>query len=218
MCKCIKNNLGKIIGYSVCIVLILTVMLLRLFVGTVINVSGESMVPTFNDGDFILTSAVYDSTELNVGDIVILKENGKYLVKRIYGTPNTTTDIDIIKHIPAVQLGDNEYYVVGDNYQVSRDSRSFGPIQRDDIKFKYAGVSWTGTSFFITAALPVILLIAAITIVAVPADKRKTITEEAPMDNNTKMVLNESAPEAQETTEQPECEYTDCDALTTPTN
>ena len=109
MCKCIKNNLGKIIGYSVCIVLILTVMLLRLFVGTVINVSGESMVPTFNDGDFILTSAVYDSTELNVGDIVILKENGKYLVKRIYGTPNTTTDIDIIKKITYRHFNSGEW-------------------------------------------------------------------------------------------------------------
>lgn len=218
MCKYLKNNLGKIIGYSVCIALMLVVVCLRLFVGTVINVSGESMVPTFNDGDFILTSVVHDNTELDVGDIVILKENGKYLVKRIYGTPNTTTDIDIIKHIPAVQLGDNEYYVVGDNYQVSRDSRSFGPIQRDDIKFKYAGIHWTGTSFFMTAALPVILLVAALTIVTIPADKKKTTAVEAPADDNAEMVNDESAPEAQETTEQPECEYTDCDALTTPTN
>jgi signal peptidase I len=217
MGKKIKQNLGKIIGYSVCIALMIGIICLRLFVGTVITVSGESMVPTFNDGDYILTSVVHDNDKLNVGDIVILKEDGLYLVKRIYGTPNTTTELDIVKNIPSVSLGDDEYYVVGDNYEVSRDSRSFGPVSRDAIKFKYAGIRWNLTTFLISVALPVVLLVAAITIVAIPADKKKVGAK--PVANAEPECIEEMSDiESVVQAETTECEYADCEELATTNN
>lgn len=213
----IKKNLGKIIGYSVCAALMVSIICLRLFVGTVITVSGESMVPTFNDGDFILTTILHDNDTLNVGDIVILKEDGKYLVKRIYGTPNTTTDIDIVKNIPAVELGDDEYYVVGDNYEVSRDSRSFGPVKRDSITFKYAGVRWNQVTFLISTALPVILLVAAITIVTIPADKKK-VSAQTTANTESECIDEECDTDNSAQLETTECELVDCEKLTTTNN
>ena len=35
--------------------------------------------------------------------------------------------------IEEVTLKDNEYYVLGDNRAISKDSRDFGPIEKDDI-------------------------------------------------------------------------------------
>lgn len=96
---------------------------------------------------------------INRFDIVIVKGEAinehRDVVKRVIGLPNETIRyqdgvlyindvvveekfiLDEIKlktdKIEEVTLKDNEYYVLGDNRAISKDSRDFGPIEKDDI-------------------------------------------------------------------------------------
>lgn len=149
----------------------------QLFVGTVIHIEGTSMYPTFDDGDFIFGTIVSDNTELNVGDIVTLKEGNRMLIKRIHGLPGQTIENPDIG-IPLTTLAENEYYVVGDNYENSNDSRILGPIRRADIVFKYTGIRWTTLTLALTFFLPLILLAVVLTLALVPSGETPLETPE----------------------------------------
>ena len=84
-------------------------------------------------------------------------QNSKYLIKRVIGLPGETVDIrngkvtitntknpngfvldeTYVKQPPentmTVTLGNDEYFVMGDNRQVSYDSRSWGPLKGNQI-------------------------------------------------------------------------------------
>ncbi len=168
-----KKNMWKLIGYGFFALMIIAILCVRFLYGSVIAVSGSSMVPTFQDTDYVFATILQDDDELAVGDIVILEEDGIYLIKRIAAMPGDTLQPDYVKSIPELTMGEDEYYVLGDNWKVSRDSRMFGPISRDDIQFKYAGVHWTRWGMIISLLLPTILFIAQLSIVFIPADKKK---------------------------------------------
>ena len=100
---------------------------------------------------------------VNRGDIVIVEEGDEYWVKRVIGLPNETIecrdnvvyingealdepylDSDYVHDIEnnqgyftsdfeAIELGSDEYFVMGDNRVVSADSRVVGPFSRSQI-------------------------------------------------------------------------------------
>lgn len=77
-------------------------------------VLGESMYPTFKEGDYIISRPYFFGTP-RVGDVVIISHDGKNLIKRIE------------------KISGDRYFVTGDNFSSSTDSRVFGPITRDEI-------------------------------------------------------------------------------------
>ena len=168
--KIYKKIRIHLIGYGVIIIFTLVFLAIRFTVGTVVAISGTSMWPTFDDGDFVYGLIVYDNTELNVGDVVMVKEGDRILIKRIHGTPGQTIENhEITPPIPQTTLGDNEYYVVGDNYNNSHDSRMMGPVQRGDILFKYAGIRWRGiVELCVFFVAPLILFTLVLTVVTIP--------------------------------------------------
>lgn len=134
-------------------VVVLSVIMINLFVGRVGMVVGPSMSPTLRDGAPMLISL---NAEIDRKDVVVFKQNSesRYLVKRIIGMPGETiqiknnviyineeplTDVVTIKMddygiaAEPVVLGENEYFVLGDNRNNSSDSRVFGAISGDDI-------------------------------------------------------------------------------------
>ena len=171
--KISKKNIWKFAGYGFFALIVVAILCVRFMYGSVIAVSGQSMVPTFNDTDYVFATILHEDDELAVGDIVILEEDGVYLIKRIAGMPGDTLEADYVKGIPSVTLGEDEYYVLGDNWKVSRDSRMFGPISRDRIEFKYANIHWTRLGMIISLLIPAVLFIAQLSIVFIPADKKK---------------------------------------------
>jgi nickel-type superoxide dismutase maturation protease len=82
------------------------------------KISGNSMSPTFSDGEEILVNRLsYILKKPKVRDIVAVKDprDKKILIKRI----------SRIEH--------GKYFVVGDNKEHSTDSRKFGMIEKTDI-------------------------------------------------------------------------------------
>jgi len=85
-------------------------------------VRGKSMEPAFRDGQVVLVGKgglLFGA--LKHGDVVVFTRNGQLLVKRVVALPYETAPDGT--RVPA-----NHIYVVGDNLEVSEDSRTFGPI------------------------------------------------------------------------------------------
>lgn len=132
------------------------------FVGQRTSVSGSSMEPTLHNGDqLIMDKLTYHFSEPERFDIIVFPfqyADDTYYVKRIIGLPGETVQIDPEGNIyingelleedygletilspglaaEPVILGEDEYFVLGDNRNNSSDSRdpSVGNIHRSDI-------------------------------------------------------------------------------------
>ena len=157
-----SNPLRELAGMLVYIIIVLAVTFLFItFVGQRTHVSGESMENTLDDGDQLIVDKItYRFKDPERFDIIVFpfhyKEN-TYYIKRIIGLPGETVQIaDGLIYIDGevlqesygreviqdpglaaepITLGEDEYFVLGDNRTQSSDSRdpSVGLIHRDEI-------------------------------------------------------------------------------------
>ena len=136
--------------------------LLITFVAQRTDVNGSSMYPTLEDGDQLIADKLsYRFKDPERFDIIIFPyqyADKTYFIKRIIGLPGETVRIDDEGNIyingtllkesygyermeyaglaaEEIQLADDEYFVLGDNRNVSEDSRypDVGCIKREDI-------------------------------------------------------------------------------------
>lgn len=131
-------------------------------------VSHKDMEPTLEKGDRIASDPnYYTHDKIRRGDIVIFaspKKNGAKWVKRVVGLPGETVEAKKGKILingkelvePYVQRKNTVgissslkkshevpadcYYVLGDNRDISMDSRYFGPIKRESIFAKVVNI------------------------------------------------------------------------------
>lgn len=135
------------------IVIVLVVVLIRTFIITPVRVDGDSMKNTLKNGDILL---LYKLGSINRFDIIVLDEekDNEKIIKRVIGLPGETVAIKKGKiyindkviddeyaygetsDYDKVTLEDDEYFILGDNRLISKDSRYFGPIKENEIKGK----------------------------------------------------------------------------------
>ena len=132
------------------------------FFGYSLSNVGESMEPTLKSGDKVLINRlIYEVKSPSYGDLIVFKPNGNqnahYHIKRVVGKPGDTVTIksgrvfvngellnetvqtermqDAGLAAEPITLGDDEYFVLGDNRNYSSDSRdpSVALIHRKEI-------------------------------------------------------------------------------------
>ena len=107
---------------------------------------GESMNPTFNNGDIVLVNKfIYYLRKPKINEIVsvISPLDSSLLCKRITGKEG---NIKLFK-MHFVKLLKDFYWIEGDNKKNSLDSKNFGPINTKKIKGKvfmqlYPKIKW----------------------------------------------------------------------------
>ncbi|MBI2123944.1 MAG: signal peptidase I [Candidatus Wildermuthbacteria bacterium] len=145
------------------VVAALIVVPLRMYVFQPFLVKGDSMVPNFHNGDYLIVDELsYKFRSPERGEVIVLKfpyDPSQRFIKRIVGLPGETIEIQdgkvVVYQIDTkeafvleeteylgavktpgsvkVQLKEGEYFVLGDNREFSSDSRSWGPLARQYI-------------------------------------------------------------------------------------
>lgn len=142
-----------------CLISLAIVLPFRLFIAQPFIVSGLSMFPTFDDGQYLIVDEfTYKLHSPERGDVIIFhfpNNTKEYFIKRIVGLPGETVSIeggkvkitntenpegffltepyitDKLSDTPPTKLDDTHYYVMGDNRDASYDSRSWGPLTKN---------------------------------------------------------------------------------------
>ncbi|MBN9504167.1 MAG: signal peptidase I [Armatimonadetes bacterium 55-13] len=136
-----KSRKRAITGFGGTLLVLLAFAIYFHLTFTTVVVSGESMLPTLTNGQRVLTSRAYWLVgPIRDKDVVVIKDDGPtgYIIKRVYKMAGEIVDW---YNVPDnVDFRDGEYkvplghvYVLGDNREVSEDSRRFGPVKVDDI-------------------------------------------------------------------------------------
>jgi signal peptidase I len=154
------HPLLEIIRFS--IIALIIVIPVRLFIAQPFIVSGSSMEHTFHNGEYLIVDQLsYHLGHPERGDVVIFRyprDPSKYFIKRVIGIPGDTITIEgstvsiqneqfpqsmvlqesyIASMRPGVtiveELGEREYFVMGDNRDQSSDSRVWGVLQEENV-------------------------------------------------------------------------------------
>lgn len=135
------------------VLIILVVVLIRTFIITPVTVDGPSMNETLHNGEILFLKKFDKSYDRN--DVVVFIKRGKQdekLIKRVLALPGEkikcVSGIIYVNNeqiddshaygktadFSEVTLGEDEYFLVGDNREVSYDSRYFGPVKKENIQ------------------------------------------------------------------------------------
>lgn len=158
-----KSVLKEILNISIYLLLVFcAAYLIVTYVGQRTQVSGSSMETTLSNGDHLIVDKIsYRFHDPERYDIIVFPfqyDTDTYYIKRIIGMPGETVQIgdsgtiyidgevleetygrEVIQNpgraSDPILLGDDEYFVMGDNRNNSSDSRdpSVGNIHRKDI-------------------------------------------------------------------------------------
>lgn len=140
------------------IIILIIVILVKSYLITPVQVNGDSMYNTLYNNDIMILNKIgYKFDNIKRFDIVVIDYNDKYLIKRVIGLPGEkvkiadnklyindeyveeyfldasviTDDYELNGVIP-----EGYYFVMGDNREISLDSRRLGVFSKDQIEGK----------------------------------------------------------------------------------
>ncbi len=161
--KLTRQNVLTVLRWALEIVLVIGLAFGSVwFFGQQVSTVGDSMKPELSNGDVVLVNRLsYNIFRPKRGDVIVFKpqgnENNHYYIKRIIGLPGETvqilenaiyidgekleekyetTDVTYVGLAgDPITLGDDEYFVLGDDRQNSEDSRDLdvGNVKRSYI-------------------------------------------------------------------------------------
>lgn len=146
------ENFWDLIKFA--LIALIIVVPIRMFIAQPFVVSGESMYPTFHDGEYLIVDELsYNIRKPERGEVIVFRYPGdtkRFFIKRIIGMPNeeiiiTDNEVKIINaenkngfildepylkvkfdSSTSFKTKSDEYVVLGDNRNKSSDSRTWG--------------------------------------------------------------------------------------------
>lgn len=154
------------------VIIIIVVVLIRSFIITPVIVSGNSMLPNFNDGELLLVKKIgYNEKTIKRFDVIVIKKDKEEIIKRVIGLPGehvsyknnklyindklvsedythlNTKDFNLEEICTCSTIPEGKYLVLGDNRPISKDSRSIGLIDEKNIVGKSVFRLWPVSKF-----------------------------------------------------------------------
>lgn len=142
----------------ICLAIVIPI---RILIAQPFIVEGDSMIPTFQDKNYLIVDQIsYRLGHPERGDVIVFrypKDPSRFFIKRVIGLPGETISFDgktisitneahpdglvleepyithSLYHNEETILGDEQYYVMGDNRSNSSDSRVWGPLDESYI-------------------------------------------------------------------------------------
>jgi len=163
---------------KISIIALVIVIPIRYFIFQPFIVRGQSMEPSFESGDYLIVDEIsYRFKNPQRGEVIVFKypqDLSQRFIKRIIGLPGETIEVKdgkvaIYKDEDTyflnesnyiyffqtqgdikITLGQDEYFVLGDNRPFSFDSRRFGVLPEEDIIGRVFLRAWplTGINIF----------------------------------------------------------------------
>ena len=161
---------------KVIIIALVIVVPIRYFVFQPFFVKGQSMDPSFENGDYLIVDEIsYLFLAPKRGEVIVFKypkNPSQRYIKRIIGLPGETIEVkngqvivsdkegsrtlDESDYLPLgtqtfkdiqITLGKDEYFVLGDNRLASSDSRSWGALGKEFIVGRVFVRAWPVAAF-----------------------------------------------------------------------
>ncbi|MFA5355656.1 MAG: signal peptidase I [Candidatus Paceibacterota bacterium] len=162
---------------KIVVIALLIVLPIRYFLFQPFFVNGQSMEPNFEDGDYLIVDELsYRMRAPERGEVVVFNyphDPTQRYIKRIIGLPGETLEIvngkiyvlsngneeynelDESSYLSTaytsgsltVELGESEYFVLGDNRAASSDSRKWGNLPKENIIGRVYLRAWPIASF-----------------------------------------------------------------------
>ena len=110
-----------------CIVIIIILGVCLLYTFPLAKVNGRSMLPTYKDGDLLLTTRLFNRNKLKIGKV--------YVYKRTNEDGQETLVVKRLTNITSLPYEGFDYllFFEGDNAEESYDSRQYGFINAEQI-------------------------------------------------------------------------------------
>jgi signal peptidase I len=149
-----RTSIKEVIYFIITVVII--VVPIRTFIAQPFVVSGDSMLPSFHTGEYLIIDQVsYRFNDPQRGDVIVFKfpnDQKRFFIKRIIGLPGETVElkdgavtikndsspsglelnekyVTLPKESDGIfNLEDDEYFAMGDNRSASLDSRIIGRV------------------------------------------------------------------------------------------
>lgn len=151
--------------------------IIYLFIAQPHKVSGQSMFPTFHNGDYILTDKIsYRLNPPKYGDVIVLRNprnESQDFIKRVIALPGQTIRVEdsgiyvndlklderylppgtptrggsFLREAETVTVPESQWIVIGDNREHSSDSREIGAIPEKQIIGRVFFRYWPLNSF-----------------------------------------------------------------------